>query len=299
MKNFIKYPSLINSGDFTNRHYLKWKDVLTQDFYATEKLHGSNFSIYYDGEEFTFARRTDFLSNGEELFQHKDFFKDYDLSFIKNIYDTNTFTQIIVYGEFYGDGIQKMEYKENLEGVKNFKIFNVLGQVDEKTFIVFGYKEMLENVGEERTAPYINKGSIWDLLKTLDMDAESSLGGISEGYVIQPYDTRSYVTGGFFYGVKHKTAAFSETKTVFNDEHIKKAQISEQLENYVTANRLNNVISKGEVEPTLKNIGILIDLMLDDVFSEFTEPIPVEEVNKYRNGLKRSVALLIKQEISV
>ena len=298
MNSFIKYPSLVNSSDFVRGHYSRWKDSLTQVFYATEKLHGSNFSIYYDGVDITFGRRTSFLLGDEELFNHKSFFDTFDFSFVKAIYDNNSFEQVIVYGEFYGQGIQKMEYQENLEGTKNFKIFNVFGQVSTDTFTVFGYEEMVEAVGVEKTVPYESKGNVWALLETLDLEKESHLGGGSEGYVLQPYDTRTFVVDNHFYGIKHKTAAFSETKVVFNTSKIKAIKIMEQLENYVTANRLNNVISKGEIAPMIKNLVLLMEAMIDDILQEFQGEIKTENIAAYKNSLKRSVAILIKKELN-
>jgi len=39
---------------------------ILKKWYATEKLHGSNFSIYFNGTDIKFAKRNSFLDLGKE-----------------------------------------------------------------------------------------------------------------------------------------------------------------------------------------------------------------------------------------
>ena len=52
--HFVKFPKIYeNIGDFKSPKKLEW--------IATEKIDGSNFSVYSNGVETKFAKRTGFL----------------------------------------------------------------------------------------------------------------------------------------------------------------------------------------------------------------------------------------------
>lgn len=297
---FQKYPSLVNSVEIARGKWNKFTDIMSGEFYATEKIHGTNFGIHYDGNEIKFAKRTSFIEDGELFFKHEEFFDTYDTQYIKDYFNTNCYKRVIFFGEFYGGTIQPMEYRETLEGTKNFRIFNVMGENSDGTYDVLGYEEMLSVVGSERLAPYETKGTIWELLKELDLEQESQLGGYSEGYVLQPYKSRTFIPNQNnipFFGIKHKTERFSEVKPEKLHNLVGTAAKLFDLQRYVTEPRYWNLVSKGDIEPSIANVGILIDAFIDDIFEEYVGTLTEDEKVQYRNRLKAPVAQVIYRNI--
>ena len=61
---FMKFPKIYeNSGEFKAPKKLTWV--------ATEKIDGSNFSVYSDGNITKFAKRTGFLSDDEWFYNYQ------------------------------------------------------------------------------------------------------------------------------------------------------------------------------------------------------------------------------------
>lgn len=67
-KEFIKYPSLTNlRQDWLDKHILPvYGD---EPAYVTEKVHGTNLTVEYDGENFLFGRRKAWLEEGEAFYE--------------------------------------------------------------------------------------------------------------------------------------------------------------------------------------------------------------------------------------
>lgn len=293
MSNFLKYPSLINSSKFAGGIWRKWgSEILNQDFYATEKLHGANFNVSYNGEEVKFGKRNGFLEVEENFFNHEALFTNYDLQPLIDFYEKNSFEAVTIFGEYYGAGVQDMGYEANVNNITDFKVFNVVGQVDKTNLTIIGYDEMISVFGVKNVVPFIEKGKIFELLDVLDMEAKSKLGGVSEGYVIQPYGERSYVLNGDFYGVKHKTEAFSEVSPSKTAGIVKNTSVLFDLERYVTENRLNNLLSKGDLDLKSDRLAI-VEAYLDDVFAEYEGSLIGANVQGLRNQLKASVFKLL------
>ena len=62
--HFVKFPKIYeNIGDFKSPKKLEW--------IATEKIDGSNFSVYSNGVETKFAKRTGFLQNDEWFYNYQ------------------------------------------------------------------------------------------------------------------------------------------------------------------------------------------------------------------------------------
>lgn len=295
---FEKYPSLIRSDELAKGKLRKYTDGIEYDFYATEKIHGCNFAIYYDGNDIKLAKRTDFIQEGEQFYRYEEYFTNYDFSHVKAIFENHTYSHVIIYGEFFGGEIQEnVQYEQTVNDTKEFKVFNVFGKKADNLYDVFGYEEMAACFPEGSVAPFIAKGKLWDLLKNLNMDAPSTFGGISEGYVLQPYDRREFSNGDTFLSIKHKTHHFTEVTPAKLNDLIGRAATVEDLKRYITINRFYNLLSHGH-ENSLKNVGGLIEVFLDDIFKEYEgEAIPEKDVVGYRNQLKPLVGRLIYENV--
>jgi Rnl2 family RNA ligase len=307
---FEKYPSLVRSDVVAKGSKLnKYLEGNEDTWYATEKLHGCNFAIYYDGFTWRYAKRTAFLDWEDELFAWQDFFTpmqrtkwQYAIRSLRDNWDhgenMDYYKHIVVYGEFFGGEIQdNVQYEQTLNNTKEFRIFNVFGYKGHNTYDVMGYDKMKFYFGEDNLVPYITKGKVWDVLRELDMEAESFFGGISEGYVVQKYADREWKSGDTFLGIKHKTRHFTEVAPAKLNDLIGRAATLEDLKRYITDNRLDNIASKGYTM-TRENMGELMDVLMADIFEDYEGDIPEKDQEGYKNQLRRHMAQLIYTHIN-
>jgi hypothetical protein len=121
----------------------------------------------------------------------------------------------------------------------------------------------------------------------------------SEGIVIRPLIELTKNDGGRLI-VKHKALEFCETKTprVVTDEELRVlVQVREIAEEWVTENRLSNILSHIEKELEIQDIPVLIDLMIEDVLREGEG-----ELVKSRalvKAISREVALMVKRRLQL
>ena len=300
---FEKYPSLVRSEDISKGRLAKHLAHADDLWYATEKIHGANFAIYYDGIEYKFAKRTGFIEEGERFFRYEEYFTEEQMVLwktqIQYLWDSTNYSQVIIYGEFFGGEIQRnVTYRQTVEDAKEFRVFNIFGRTGAQDYDVLGYRDMHAFFPITRmVAPFVAKGQLWDLLKTLDMEAESTFGGISEGYVLQQYSNRTWSSGDTFIGIKHKTHHFTEVSPEKMAGLIGRAAEFEDLKRYVTENRLDNLLSKGYFLVP-ETVGSMMELYLDDVFAEYVGDIAPDALMGYRNMLKKPIAHLLYTRIN-
>lgn len=79
-------------------------------------------------------------------------------------------------------------------------------------------------------------------------------------------------------------------------------KLSLEIENYITKNRVVNVLSHGDLELKVQNIGSIIKEVQRDVIKEFMLENELEaneaEVTQVVNKKARMIAVLIKELIS-
>lgn len=305
---FEKYPSLVRSDVVAKGSKLnKYLEGNEETWYATEKIHGCNFAIYYDGNTFRFAKRTSFIDSSEDFFGFQEVF-DFPEAFqeeehpwmniLQTIWAETDYRTVIVYGELFGGEIQdNVQYEQTLNNTKAFRAFNIFGYKGVNTYDVLGYESMKKFIPVELLTPYAAKGYFWNILKQLDMEADSFFGGISEGYVIQPYEDREWKVGDTFLGIKHKTHHFTEVEPAKLTDLIGRAATLEDLKRYLTANRLDNIASKGYTI-TRENMGEIMDVLMADVFEDYEGNVPEKSQEGYKNQLRRQMAQLIYSHIN-
>ena len=105
---FVKFPKIYeNMGEFKAPKNLEW--------IATEKIDGSNFSIYSNGKDTKFAKRTGFLQSDEWFFNYQSISLELSIKTNKMYEILNSKDQnikfIVIYGElcggFYPKDIEK------------------------------------------------------------------------------------------------------------------------------------------------------------------------------------------------
>lgn len=301
MNNFKKYDSLENH---TNDKFLtvvqNFIDKPNMQWYATEKIHGTNFSVIISPDgTITPAKRSGVILEAEKFFNYMNIMQKYNESF-KSILDlakgTNTIFQI--FGEYAGHGIQKeVDY-----GEQDFYVFDIAINgiyASEATVREFATDFGLKLV------PLVKVGPLKELLELpvefkslVNPDAEGN--NIGEGLVIKPSETQ-YLTNGKRAAIKYKTDKFKE-KNKSQKPKIevplseKDEEILSKLNEFNTVNRISNVISHiGQV--TSKDFGKVLGLTLKDIFEEAgREGIDIMEADS-ANKVKKELQRLVQNTI--
>ncbi len=270
---FKKYSSLTNHyhTDFIQSTIDQYSDRL---WYATEKIHGANFSFWCDGVDVKIARRTAFIEEDESFYECWSVFEKYKdkiLALCKYMQDDESdLLSIAVYGELYGSGIQSgVDYIDT----KDFMCFDIVMHYADQTeaTLSFDLVEISCDTFDIPVVPVIGKGRLIDMLN-LDNDLITTInpkdGNTAEGLVIRP-NVNIVDSRGSRVIIKSKNSKWSENKP----RKVKKVvQFSEQDQavfdlmcTYINENRLNNVLSKEQTD----NVPRIIGLLTQDALAEF------------------------------
>lgn len=310
----LKYPSLENNYNITSSRRLM--AAIDEKFYATEKIHGSNMSI-----EFTENSTRYFSRNREVTLDDKALgsylattnnLKDIE-SIAKSILEgsvslsrkENNITKVIVFGELYGSGIQNMEYAENKAGIQEFRVFDVFVFEDDRAYTL-NAEELLYIFGQLAVPFFTEVKSLREWLTT-ELPETSTLGGPIEGLVYKPFDGQIlYFDDGAvcnYLGVKHKTEKFAEIKSrkkeapVLTDDEI---SFKENIKRYFTMQRLDNLLSKGDVELSVRNLGTIIPAYLEDVKTDYIKDNPDSYFNQriLNKAMSSLVVKLVEEKLA-
>ena len=293
---FVKYPSI------TNHYYNKFlnrirEDIRTkQNWFTTEKIHGANFSILYDGKKFEYAGKNGIYDEDRKFYNYRN-----DLAFvlpkienlfldikqdnkIKRCKQNDDNFSIQVYGEYCGPKIQKgVQY-----GKRDFIVFDI--KINDTFFIDFDYLLELCNYYSINTVPILCTGD-FDTCLAYPNDENSKILDIAdnmyEGTVIRP--NKSIYFGTTRIIIKNKNAKFSE-KIKIKKPKVAHVFTEEQLNflQYINENRVNCVLS---ANPELgKNFGKLLGAVIVDALEEC--PTKMDKyITKYIGNVIRPVFL--------
>lgn len=266
---FKKFSSLENTYRTNLIEKVIEEGIPTNDWIVTEKVDGANFSFWCDGEEVEVASRNQFVD--DTFYGCQEVIDEIAPKILAFCSDNNT--QIIIYGELYGDGIQKrVNY-----GKKSFVAFDVhCANSDtpvDKEFAI----DLCERIGIP-FAPVIFRGSFEECLavnntfKSLLTPEGYDVKNIAEGVVIEPVNPAWFRNGSRVY-FKNKSEKFSEKKEktkVAQELSLSEASQSvlHNLTSYVTESRVVSVISKiGKVG--IKDFQRILGLTVQDAIEEY------------------------------
>ena len=240
-----------------------------------EKIHGSNFQIYYDGENFLLGSRNRFINKDESFYGLQNLAEKYEDE-IRSFYFWSflygvPLKELVLYGEIYGDGIQKgVKYCKNHK-IRFFDI-KINGEyVPYKTAI---------DIFETMELPYIPVkefyyGRLYNAVKDADTRFNSTIAegeyaelenNLCEGVVIKPYEVELKSQKGDRVIIKKKNEEFFEKKQqpkIKPDRFVDYTKDTEKLTPYLNENRFNAVFSKDVYER--KNFGDFIKAYATDV----------------------------------
>ena len=296
---FKKYNSLENS------YRQKFIDQIVEQgkshgtWVVQEKIHGANFSFFYDGKNLMTGKRTAFLGGEGENFYNSHKIKDIYSEAVIQIFNLlskdkkkgkQPVESIIVYGELYGGNYPHKEVENNsgFKSIQNGVFYNP--DVD---FYAFDIKVNDEFLGVQAAnslfeelrffhAKTLFSGTLEKCLEYAN-EFQTTIPGllglpeiennICEGVVIRPVDAK-YLFSGSRVIIKNKNEKFAEKDN--KKPKIKKeveltpgaTKILEEALTFVTENRLRNVISKiGTI--TDKDFGKLMGFLNKDTIEDF------------------------------
>ncbi|MDR1582132.1 MAG: RNA ligase, Rnl2 family [Prevotellaceae bacterium] len=323
MISFKKYNSIENVFDkeFVNKIKLEGFDNV--QFVVQEKIHGANFCFATDGTTISAGKRTGFVETGESFYGHEELLARYNEKIIKlfrrikkTCPDTLTIT---IFGEMFGGKYPHPDIKNDSrivciqKGVyycpnHEFYAFDLyVTNADTGHFLTVDEANTFFEEADFFYAKTLFKGTIDECLQYPNVFPSCISGwlglppiedNICEGIVIRPSEP-IYFQNGARVLLKSKNSRFAEKKAIKKRIKVKSVEssYSEALndllylsEEYVTENRLNNVVSKiGEVSMP-KDTGKLIGLFSKDILEDFLK----EHSEQYHSLEKEEQKILNK-----
>ncbi|MCL2041550.1 MAG: RNA ligase, Rnl2 family [Bacteroidales bacterium] len=302
MIHFKKYTSIENTFDKDFLERVKTEVPENQEFVVQEKVHGSNVCFVTDGTTVSFGKRTGFVETGEKFYDYEKLLERYTpkvialLATVKaELPDVQTLT---LFGEMFGGKYPHPDVKNDS---KTVVIQKGVFYCPQHEFYAFDLYVNTENSGRYLTVDEANaffergdffyakslfRGTLAECLKhpnsapsmiAIWMGLPPLDDNVCEGIVIRPAET-TYLSNGARVLLKNKNARFAEKKAIKKraPKLFVEPSYSEQLNNllpiaeqYITENRLNNVVSKIGHISVPKETGKLIGLFSKDILDDF------------------------------
>ena len=288
--NFVKFSSLDNTYRQREMDRLFAEGLHTGEWIVTEKIDGANFSFWCDGAEVRVASRTQFVDG--TFFNCSEVIERYESKILDFCKNTNI-TDLVIYGELFGDGIQKrVKY-----GSKDFRAFDVV--LNGEPINKHQAFAMTKEIGIP-FAPIIVWSETFEIcLDTINtfkshLSPEGVIENTAEGYVLEPVQPKFFSTGSRVY-FKNKSEKFSEvkpkTKQTTPDLTPEGQELLDDLLRYDTPSRVLSAISKiGEI--TSKDFGRILGVVMQDIFDEFLKDTSTEAKDVGGDEWKRINSLL-------
>lgn len=324
---FLKYNSIENTYQTKTLEFIRIYGFDMQDWIVQEKVHGANFSFHTDGEVVQMAKRSGFIAADEDFYNANQVLAKYKLkvlSLFEQLQENKNIQQLSIYGELYGGSYnhKEVERDPNATQVQKGIFYN-----PKNDFYAFDIKcdGELMNVTEANSwferlnffyAKPLFQGSFEEALKypnQFQTKIPMGLGlpevddNLCEGVVLKPIEPKFFNNGKRVI-LKNKNAKWSEKSSV---KKVKQPEVFsnelqgvwENMEQFVTKNRWQNVLSKEgefEIQKMGKYIGLFSKDVIEDFLKEYKEnwiSISKSDQKKITKKLNQTVSKLIKEEI--
>lgn len=308
---FRKFDSIDNITRQKTIDYIIMNGYANKEWVQTLKIHGANYSFWCNGDEVLRGKRSGFIKG-------ESFYGDNNFDYSENVMEIfkwakSSYENITLYGEIYGgkydhpdvpkvNGAVQVQKEVQYIPHNDFIMFNVLLNGE---FLSWDAVRVIGNKFGIKTVPELARGTFQDLIQNdvvfLDpIHKEFGLPPIddnyAEGWVMAPVHPL-FTPVGQRIVLKGKNPAMSEkskrTKKpkvdlILSDEE---KALLEEISQYVTENRLRNVLSHGEIETvTSKDFGKLLGLFAKDILDDYKKDYPgvLEEMdNKDRKRITK------------
>lgn len=311
---FTKYNSLENNYNAKFIQMITDQGLSGGEWIACEKVHGSNFSFWYNGTDIRTAKRSGFddqFGTAPALIeQYKQDIEDV----YKEMQECDVITDgdlVVFYGEAFGGSyhgkkgvhakcMQKgMDYHPETE----FVLFDIGVAKDIKgteTKFWLSYEDMLEFTKhtELMTSPEVGVGTLEEMLKLnnefptlipeqfgLELPEGVTEHTIGEGFVIRPLNGEKFLRNGSRVIIKSRNSKFAEKgkgdkktpKDFTMPEEVVK--VYQEFGVYLTHNRLESVISKecAADDLTWKMLGKFSGLLMQDAVEAYNKDYELNE----------------------
>ncbi len=321
----VKYSSIENTYREKFIEMIRTEGKNEGEWVVTEKVHGGQLSLYYDGKELKASSRTAFLTPDIDFFNYEKVMEE-NAGKVKEIYnilkkEKEDISFIIVYGELFGgsyphNDVPKVKSAKRLQkGVfyhpdNLFYAFDI--RVDGKYLSVDEVNRLFEAVGlfyakslfrgtMEECLNYPNKFpskiSQWLGLPSIE-------DNVAEGVVLKPVEPQ-FLKIGERVILKSKNEKFEERKAKKKRPKKEEVKITEagerfleELQFMVTENRLQNVLSKREEMPypvPQNYFGDVMKAFIGDIMEEFNKDFQ-EEYDQLDNKEQKKISKKLNQE---
>lgn len=308
---FHKYPSLVSIH--------KYNQILEEpEIVITEKIHGTNARFgYVDGKFRVGSRNNELDVDGPDLqhFAFVGFLKSHGyIGRIESLPDDTKSKGIIVFGEYFGGGIQReIKYYDD----KNFRIFDIMVGGELKDY---DWVRDFANILCIPVVPELYRGKP-DIAVINDLRSGPTMcgTGMREGIVIRPpmpkkvNIDKGYATAEYLI-LKYRSPEFEETTSAKKSQELdKNAQLYKHYaqafaREYTTGPRLRHVIDQlreqGIQCEDMTSMGEVLKAMHKDISKEGYTDLPPqvewglaakyithETKNLYREYLEQKLAV--------
>lgn len=288
MTPFKKYESISRATNLTSFEFVKLHNK-ENNWYATEKIHGTNFSFILGEGPVKYAQRTQITDSifGSHLYVDSVQGKLEALQRHLN-------RPIQVYGEFFGPGIISTSDAIKYDNDKAFIFFDIRF-IDTGEFCDYPLNFELFDQFEIPRVPVIGEGSLEELVKisTNFKSSVSKLGEMAEGYVLKP--NKTVFIADFRMVLKMINPNFDDQKKKGPDLEIAKQKqidfdLLPELEEKINMVRVGKVAAKLNITPAnINNFSHLLNGTVADIESE------MELTPKIKKVLVSKVSPFIKQ----
>jgi len=302
MIQFKTYNSIENTFDAGFIDVILLEGLDKQEFVVQEKVHGSNVCFITDGETVSFGKRTGLVEVDEAFFLYEVLLERYTpqvirlFSMIKEKY--SDVEAVTIFGEMFGgvyphpDVANDRKIMAIQKGVfycpqHEFYAFDLyIRTAKTGRFLDVNEANSFYEQGGFFYAKTLFSGSLAQCLQYPN-DFTSLISkwlgfppiedNVCEGIVIRPVKP-TYLSNGARVLLKNKNARFAEKKSrkkrdpklfvppTYSEPLVELLEIVEQ---YVTENRLNNVVSKIGQISLPKEVGMLMGMFSKDILEDF------------------------------
>lgn len=292
MQQFTKYESIPNENNARTIQYFRENGLTDGQWYATEKVHGTNFSFMSDGNTVVCCQRSGPVEGN--FMNHIEYAADIEgkvLTLAKEVGKP-----IQVFCEYYGDGIiNKGAIKYRNDNKKGFVAFDMM---IEDQFVSFPKNfEYLHDVAGIPTVFIINVGTFDELLQ-LNTDFKSYLAKVNgvdsyaEGIVLKPFEYKETESGERVI-LKRVAERFAENrpKKVEKVSTVTDNNIVELIDSKNTDIRCSKIAAKiGVIKEDKSKFGQLIIELANDIVTDcMTDDNVVVDVNVVKKQITSTV----------
>ena len=308
---FHKYPSIENSYRQKTVNLIREMGLANKSWCVTCKVHGANYSVYYNKAEkkLSYAKRSGFIGEGESFYSHEAMIDREESKFVALFEELDR--DAVLCGELCGGyfpGVEQSNERCIQKGVwyspkTEFYCFDIF---TDNTFM--NVSEAMDlcakhNILHAKPLMYGTLDQCLEYPNAYDDPISGWLGypvlkdNVCEGNVIKPVDALYFDCGSRII-LKNKNEIFQEVKQGSKPKKDISYDLSEDatkvynfLSAYITENRLRNVLSKiGDV--TNKDFGKILGLFTQDALDEGKKD------GSNLNELSKTDQKLVKRHVS-